>query len=273
MVLDPRIKEFSAGVLSAFVSINVTYPFTKLIYRQILTQSSFQVALWEVRQEGLRYLYRGIGPPIIQRSTELSVMFGVYKTAEMALHPLKLSMYDEKVASSAISGVTESFLCPLERVMLLLIDSKNHSKFKNMGHALFILVRDYGPKELYRGYSAILTRDVFHNTFFFLMRDELSGLVKCHEHKLQENFQNFLVGAGVGLMMTTLFYPIKVVKARMQKRIGGRFVSVPQSVTEIYKDRGRGFRNFYRGIGMNVVRSIVAWGIANTSYEFFKRHL
>lgn len=271
-VQDERAKEFISGLLSAIVSVSVTYPITKLIYRQILEKTTIQVSIANMKKDGLRRLYRGMLFPLLQRSAEISVMFGIYKSAEMALHPLHLRRIDEKTASGAISGFAKSLLTPLERTELLLIDSRHHDRFKNMGQALFIVMRDYGPKEFYRGYTVILTRDIVHNTVFFFARDKLYRMIKSH-HVIRIVFEDFLIGSAMGLFMTTLFYPIKVIKANMQKELGSKFKSVFEVTAEVYYYDGRGIRNFYIGIGLNILRAMIGWGIVNVSYEFIKDKL
>lgn len=271
-VQDERAKEFISGLFSAIVSVSVTYPITKLIYRQILEKATIQVSVSKMKKDGIRRLYRGMLSPLLQRSAEISIMFGIYKSAEMALHPLNLRRFDEKTASSAISGFAKSLLAPLERTELLLIDSRHHDRFKNMGQAVFIIMRDYGPREFYRGYTVILARDIIHNTLFFFAREKIYGMIKSH-NVIRIVFEDFLIGSGMGLFMTTLFYPIKVIKANMQKELGSKFKSVFEVTREVYYYEGRGIRNFYTGIGMNILRAMVGWGIVNVSYEFIKYKL
>lgn len=269
---ESRTKEFISGLLAAMVSISVNYPVTKLIYRQILEKASFKDSVKEMRNEGLIYLFRGLLPPLIQRSSEVSVMFGVYKTAELAIKPLKLSKYKEKTLSSAISGVVQSVLTPFERLQILLINHTYHDRLKNTGHGFVVLIKFYGAKELYRGYSATVIRNVFTNSVFFLLKDEMNNLLR-YQKSMRRGTQNFLVGASVGMMLAILLYPLKVVKTIMQQELGGKFKSIFQVSRDIYKYDKRGIRNFYHGMNLNIVRTMLGWGITNVSYEFIRNNI
>ncbi|XP_050296202.1 mitochondrial nicotinamide adenine dinucleotide transporter SLC25A51-like [Anthonomus grandis grandis] len=222
-----------------------------------------------MKQEGIFYLYRGLLPPLCQRSMEISMMFGVYKTASIALQPLKLSECHEKVACSALAGTAESVLCPFERTMLLLIDSKHHKQFKNTWHAIFRVVKLYGTKELFRGYTSILLRNCCHNICFFMGKDEINRRIRGYEN-VPVAVQNVIVGSSVGVLLACLFFPLKVVKATMQEKLGGRFKTIKETAQEIYQVDRRGLRNFYRGFKLNILRYMLGWGILNLSYEFIR---
>ncbi|KAL1516705.1 hypothetical protein ABEB36_000582 [Hypothenemus hampei] len=175
-----------------------------------------------MKKEGFRQMYRGILPPLFQRSSEISVMFGMYKTAEVRLRPLELSTNEEILASSIISGLAESILTPFERTQLLLMDSKYNDRFRNTGHAVLVQIKHYGLKELYRGFTVISIRNVFHNTCFFASKERMSKFVNEFE-QIGMSTKHFITGATVGLTMTCVFYPLKVIKTIIQKDLGGRF--------------------------------------------------
>ena len=69
--------EFVSGYVAACTSITLLFPVNKLIFRQILDDISFRDALRQLRSEGLHNVYRGMLPPLLQKSTSYSVMFGI----------------------------------------------------------------------------------------------------------------------------------------------------------------------------------------------------
>jgi hypothetical protein len=68
--------EFVSGYVAACTSITLLFPVNKLIFRQILDDVSFRDAFRQLRSEGLHNVYRGMLPPLLQKSTSYSIMFG-----------------------------------------------------------------------------------------------------------------------------------------------------------------------------------------------------
>lgn len=71
-------REFLCGWGSAFINITMTYPLYKTIFRQMLHGVKIGTAFKQLRTEGFVFLYRGMFPPLAQKTLSLSLMFGVY---------------------------------------------------------------------------------------------------------------------------------------------------------------------------------------------------
>lgn len=265
--------EFLAGLGSAFLTITITYPVTKLIYRQILEHSSARGSFKTIRNEGLHVLYRGALLPMLQRGVELSSMFGIYRMMTIPLERFQMNEYLEIVCACSLSGTFESFFMPLERVQMLLVSRDYNHKFQNMLHAVKIIGKDYSLKEFYRGYNIVLFRNISSNSCFFITKEVVHKRVDFSDIALNQNVQHFMFGSALGTLMTLLFYPVKVIKVNLQKQLGGRFRSVKEVMQEIYAINGQGLYNFYRGVIINGGRALFSWGITNSSYEYIKKHI
>jgi len=80
---------------------------------------------------------------------------------------------------------------------------------------------------------------------------------------------DFLSGAILGMCISTLFYPLSVVRTRMQTRAPGtEFLTVIQAFNAVYSERDRKFIRLFHGCLINVLRQFVSWGIINCSYEY-----
>lgn len=80
---------------------------------------------------------------------------------------------------------------------------------------------------------------------------------------------NFLSGAILGMFISTLFYPLSVVRTRMQTRAPGtEFLSIVKAFDAVYSERDRKFTRLFHGCLINVLRQFASWGIINCSYEF-----
>lgn len=82
--------------------------------------------------------------------------------------------------------------------------------------------------------------------------------------------QEFSAGAIIGSVISTIFYPMNVVKVYMQSSCGGPYVNFVGVFIKIYRERGHKLKNIYKGVSINCWRAFFSWGIMNTAYEQIK---
>lgn len=256
-------KEFFCGWAAAIINVSITYPINKIIFRQMLHGVNTTSAYLELKNEGIHYLYRGMLPPMCQKTLSLAIMFGVYEEVRRPLYQSGVNSYIAKISGAMVSGTTEAILMPFERIQTLLSDSFYHEKFRNTFHAFQVVGVRYGLREYYRGLIPILCRNGPSNVGFFIIRDEVHSRMPNFDSKLNRTFAEFICGASIGLFLSTLFYPLNVLKIAMQCRLGGDFESSFHVLRCIYSERG--FRGLYRGVQMNCSRAFISWGVMNTA--------
>ncbi|XP_063546159.1 mitochondrial nicotinamide adenine dinucleotide transporter SLC25A51 [Cydia strobilella] len=266
-------KEFVCGGGAAFCNIIISYPLNKLIFRQMMHGVETTFALNQLQKEGAAYLYRGMLPPLLQRSVSMSLMFGVYNEVLQPQLNYCVNPYVAKTVAGLVAGCVEATLMPFERIQTLLIHPKFHKEFKNTAHATRHIAGRYGIKEFYRGLTPILMRNGPSNAMFFIIRDEVRLLLPPQERVLYKSLQDFLAGATIGAILSTLFYPLNVIKIAMQCELGGPHRTVAFEFRYILRKRGSKFANFYHGAVLNISRAFLSWGIVNASYEVFRRML
>ena len=171
VVCNKDWHEYSAGGLAAFVNILCTFPAYKLMIRQQVTGVGVFTGFRELKKEGIFKLYRGVGPPLIQKSASLSIMFGSYHSVQKNLaerYPEVNSLYI-KLISGLIAGSIESLLTPFERMqtMLSLSEHKDYTRVQNTVHAFLKIKKHYNFKEYYRGFTAILLRNGPSTALYF----------------------------------------------------------------------------------------------------------
>ncbi|KAK9878411.1 hypothetical protein WA026_022052 [Henosepilachna vigintioctopunctata] len=255
---------------AAVINVTCTYPINKMIFRQMLHGVNIYAAFLELKNEGMYFLYRGILPPLCQKTFSMSIMFGVYEEVRKPLINLGMNKYLAKTTAALVSGTTEAVLMPFERVQTLLSDSGYHSHFRNTYHAFKVLGNQYGFREYYRGLTPILLRNGPSNIGFFIIREEFQTHMPRFESKLNQTLAEFFCGASIGLLLSTAFYPLNVVKIAMQSKIGGDFENVWKVLLQIYHERGGTIRGIYKGIHTNCSRAFISWGVMNTAYEHLK---
>ncbi|XP_073508001.1 mitochondrial nicotinamide adenine dinucleotide transporter SLC25A51 [Phyllobates terribilis] len=260
-------KHYVCGYCAAFTNIAVTFPIQKVLFRQQLYGLRIRDAIRQLEKDGIRNLYRGILPPLLQKTTTLALMFGLYEDFSSLLlrHNNAPELVTRSVAA-VLAGTTEAFLTPFERVQTLLQDYKHHDRFTNTFQA-FKVLRPYGIGEYYRGLVPILVRNGPSNAIFFSLRTPIKQCLPEAKTSSAHVLNDFICGGLLGAMLGILFFPINVVKARMQSQIGGEFTSFGKVFMTIWTERDRKLTHLFRGALLNSNRSVLSWGIINATYE------
>lgn len=262
--------EYLCGWGAAFVNICVTFPINKVMFRQQLYGVRAPRAINQLRKEGLRNLYRGLTPPLLQKTTSMSLMFGLYHEFQRGIehHFPTLWMPANKATAAMLSGCVESILTPFERVQILMQDKHYQHRFVNTFHAFKDLRKNYGISEFYRGQSAILLRNGPSNVLFFLGRDYLQMAYPDLETQSQKYLLDFISGAFLGAFISTVFYPVNVVKVRMQSSLSRPYCKFIPTAKKILEERNYSIKKLFRGVHMNYTRAFVSWGVVNATYEY-----
>ncbi|XP_014393275.1 PREDICTED: solute carrier family 25 member 51 [Myotis brandtii] len=262
------IKHYLCGCGAAFSTVAITFPIQKVLFRQQLYGIKIKDAVLQLRRDGFQNLYRGSLPPLMQKTTSLALMFGLYGDLS---YFLRKHIHSPDVATRSmaalLAGATEAVFTPLERVQTLLQDHKHHDKFTNTYQA-FKALKCHGIGEYYRGLIPVLFRNGFSNVLFFGLRGPIKEHLPTATTYSTHLVNDFICGGLLGAMLGILSFPINVVKARMQSQIGGEFQSFPKVFKIIWLERDRKLTNLFRGAHLNYHRSLISWGIINATYEF-----
>ncbi|KAL4218031.1 hypothetical protein ACF0H5_022769 [Mactra antiquata] len=262
--------EFVCGWGAAFVNISVTFPINKVMFRQQLYGVRTLKAIGQLRKEGLSHIYRGLMPPLLQKTTSMSLMFGLYYEFERDLNSLFPQVWTpvNKSVAAMSAGTVEAILTPFERIQVLMQDRNYHKHYSNTLHAFREIRTNYGIKEFYRGQTAILMRNGPSNVLFFLGRDYLQEIYPPMEMQYEKVLLDFISGACLGAFLSSLFYPVNVVKVRMQSTVGGDFLKFWPTFKVIMEERNYSIKKLFRGLPVNYSRAFISWGIVNATYEF-----
>lgn len=230
-------------------------------------------ALKQLRNEGISFLYRGMLPPLLQKSLSMSVMFGVYNEVRRPLSDLQVNTYVARTIAGVAAGSMEAIFTPFERIQTLLADSSYHNRLRNTFDAFKVIGLQHGLREYYRGVHVIILRNGPANACFFILREEAQCLMPIGGPEIIRTISQFICGASIGASVSCLFYPLNVAKVALQSKIGSSYESLFTVLPKIYRERGSKLRYVYRGVQVNCTRSFVSWGIMNVAYEHIKRLL
>jgi hypothetical protein len=267
--------EFMSGYFAACTSIILLFPLNKIIFRQQIDGTSFKEALIQLKSEGISKSYRGMLPPLLQKSASYSIMFGsqneyyliLKKWSENNWTITKNTNLMLNGLAGGLAGLTEATLTPFERVQAVLQVEKFYRSYTNTWHVFQQISANYGYRELFRGYSAICMRNSLSNVVFFTSRKPLKSLFPTTDNTLKNGFYDFASGGLLGASISTFFYPLNVIKSHMQIRIGGKYIGILEAFNMIHESRDRRFLNFFKGVHSNFLRAVFAWGITNSMYE------
>ncbi|KPP77968.1 solute carrier family 25 member 51-like [Scleropages formosus] len=263
-----RKEHYICGSCAAFTNILVTFPIQKVLFRQQLHGIRAGEALRQLQRDGLHNLYRGLLPPLLQKTTTVALMFGLYEDLSRLLQ--RHAEWPELLtrnAAAVLAGTAEAVFTPFERVQTLLQDHRHHSRFNNTFHTFRTLAGDYGVRECYRGLVPILLRNGPSNALFFGLRGPIKEQLPEAQTHAAHLVNDFICGGLLGAMLGILFFPLNVLKTRMQSQVGGPFLPSRQVFFTILKERDGKVMHLYRGAHLNYHRSILSWGIINATYE------
>lgn len=138
----------------------------------------------------------------------------------------------------------------------------------------FFRLRRYGIGEYYRGLSSVLIRNGPATFLYLGFKDTLKERLVPDDGLLlgqmssglrKEALRNFLAGATMGLFISTLFYPLNVLRIQMQTaEVGSKRISIYAAGKALYEERGGKMRLMMAGMGVSVTRSFVFWGFWST---------
>uniref|UniRef100_A0A2K5YPH6 Solute carrier family 25 member 51 n=1 Tax=Mandrillus leucophaeus TaxID=9568 RepID=A0A2K5YPH6_MANLE len=163
-----EMKHYLCGCCAAFNNFTIAFPIQNVLLQQQLYSIKTRDVKLHLRRDGFRNLYRGILPPLMQKTTTLALMFGLYEDLSCLLHKhVSAPEFCTRGVAAVLSGTTEATFTPLERVQTLLQDHKlHHDKFTNIYQA-FKALKCLVP---------ILFRNGLSNVLFF----GLQGPIKEH---------------------------------------------------------------------------------------------
>ncbi|KTG00161.1 hypothetical protein cypCar_00022855 [Cyprinus carpio] len=268
-------KHYLCGSVAAFANIVITFPIHKALFRQQLFGVQTREAVRQLQRDGLRTLYRGILPPLLQKSSTIAIMFGLYEdfSRMLRLHAPQAPVLLTDSIAAVLAGTAEAVLTPFERVQTLLQDPRQHGNFQNTEHIFRVLLQQHGIRELYRGLVPILLRNGPSNVFFFGLRGPMKELLPEAETKAGHLVNDFVCGAILGAGLGVVFYPLNVVKSHAQVQIGGEFQSCRVILANILRERDGKVSRLFRGVHLNFQRSVFSWGIINATYELLLKML
>ncbi|DBA03345.1 TPA: hypothetical protein N0F65_004622 [Lagenidium giganteum] len=282
------LRETLSGVVGAFCCVYAGLPFevvkVRLQTQQEGAKKSYTGVAHAFRriaiEEGVTALWKGAVPALSSSIIENSVLFsvnGIARRSVLALHAgrkvhtdaeYEFSTLDEALMGS-VSGVfsataitpAEVIKCKLQFQRGRLGQGEYHGPFDCVRK----VVRNEGLSGLFRGWSALLLRDVPFNFFFFGAYEAYTSAFAQVLNKPSKDDLNPLwiltAGGLAGATGWSIVFPADVLKSYMQTASMGeasKTLTLRAAARMAYAQGG--LRGFYRGWSAAVLRSFPANG-------------
>ncbi|XP_019090237.1 PREDICTED: mitochondrial adenine nucleotide transporter ADNT1-like [Camelina sativa] len=254
------------------------------------------------RTEGLRGLFKGNGTNCARIVPNSAVKFFSYEQASKGI----LYMYRQQTgnenaqltpvlrlgagATAGIIAMSATYPMDMVRGRLTVQTANSPYQYRGITHALSTVLREEGPRALYRGWLPSVIGVVPYVGLNFAVYESLKDwLVKDNPFGLVENNELTIVtrltcGAIAGTVGQTIAYPLDVIRRRMQM-VGWKDASSVVTgegrskasleytgMVDAFRKtvRHEGFGALYKGLVPNSVKVVPSIAIAFVTYEMVK---
>ncbi|PLW22066.1 hypothetical protein PCASD_10783 [Puccinia coronata f. sp. avenae] len=283
-----------AGGTAGFAEACACHPLDTIKVRMQLSRSKqgrgrgfIKTGIMIAQKESFLGLYKGLGAVVSGIVPKMSIRFASFETYKGWL----ANKESGKVSSSAIflsglgAGVTEAvaIVCPME-VVKIRLQAQMHSmsdpldipKYRNAGHALYLILKEEGPATLYRGVALTALRQATNQAANFTAYTELKALCQRLQPEIQGNelpsYQTLVLGLISGAVGPFTNAPIDTIKTRIQKSTATlgetAWTRLRVVASEMFVQEGP--KAFYKGITPRVMRVAPGQAVVFTVYEKVK---
>ncbi|KAG7283138.1 hypothetical protein CRUP_033084 [Coryphaenoides rupestris] len=261
----------TSSLLSTLPTIAV-FPVYKTVFRQQLHNTSVRQAVAQLKREGALKLYRGVTPPLLMRTLNGTLLFGLQDTL---LHQLSSSSSSAKVvplsALPAVAGFAAGLVealvfTPFERVQNMLQNGHNDRTLPTLRSILVRLGSERLALGYYRALLPIAARNALGSCLYFGVKGPLCALAEGQG--LPATAASFLSGTLTSMAISLPLYPLSVLVANMQAGAGGQETGTVRSCWRVlWASRGRSVALLYRGGSLVILRSCITWGVTTAIYD------
>lgn len=258
----------TSSLLSTLPTL-IVFPVYKTVFRQQIHNTSVHKAVAQLYREGPVKLYRGVAPPLVMRTLNGTLLFGLQDTLLRQL-PLQSQNVISAKALPALAGfgagVVEAVVfTPFERVQNVLQNSQNDSRLPSFKSILLRLKAEGIALGYYRAFLPIAARNAFGSSLYFGLKGPVC--VAVAEQGVSPMASSFISGTVISVAVSLTLYPLSVLVANMQSQVGGDVKGVIACWALLWKTRNRSLALLYRGGSMVILRSCITWGLTTAIYD------
>ncbi|GLT90794.1 hypothetical protein SLE2022_087120 [Rubroshorea leprosula] len=303
------VKSLIAGGVAGGVSRTAVAPLERLkILLQVQNPHSIKYSgtiqglkyIW--RTEGFRGMFKGNGTNCVRIIPNSAVKFFSYEEASKGilwLYRKQTGNEDAQLtpllrlgagACAGIIAMSATYPMDMVRGRLTVQTDKSPRQYRGIFHALSTVLKEEGPRALYKGWLPSVIGVVPYVGLNFAVYESLKDwLIKSKPYGLVEDSQlsvttKLACGAAAGTVGQTVAYPLDVIRRRMQMVGWKDAASVVTGYGKIKAPieyagmvdafrktvRHEGFGALYKGLVPNSVKVVPSIAIAFVTYELAK---
>ncbi|CAG6021151.1 unnamed protein product [Menidia menidia] len=270
--------EFIAGSISGALGLAVGHPFDTIKVRlqaRSLYKGIFHCVRKTYSHEGVRGFFKGMAFPVMTTGIVNSVVFGSYSNALDYLTGSQRGHTGQCTPASAgqvftagcFSGLVQVLVCaPIDLVKVRLQGQTSAGRYRGPLHCMRVILREEGPRGLFRGGVALALRDIPCYGLYFLPY-EVTRKALAETDQQPGTFAILMAGGVAGVVTWAFATPMDVVKARLQMSGAGgrRYSGVLHCMSVSLREEGP--RVFFKGLLLNSLRAFPVNAITFLSYE------
>lgn len=255
------------GGTSTLLPTFIVFPIYKTVFRQQIHNTPVHQAVQQLCREGSRRLYRGVVPPLLMRTVNGTLLFGLHDTL---LHLLLSQKVTFTASLPALAGfgaglVEAALLTPLERIQNVLQNSKNDQQLPTTRSVLDKLKELRLNSGYYRAFVPIALRNAVGSALYFGLKGPLRDAVK--DQGLSPMLSSFVSGTMTSMTVSLTLYPVSVLVANMQAQVEKDAKGVAASWRKLWQTRQQSVILLYRG-GSLVILRCITWGLITVMYDW-----
>ncbi|KAG6662448.1 hypothetical protein I3843_03G225800 [Carya illinoinensis] len=278
---NPSMRRVASGAIAGAVSRTVVAPLETI--RTHLMIGSLGHSTTEVFQnimetDGWKGLFKGNLVNIIRVAPSKAIELFAFDTVKKHLTPKPGIEPKSPIPASLIAGAFAGVSSTLATYPLELLKTRitvQGGVYKNLLDALFKIVKEEGPAELYRGLTpSVIGVIPYAATNYFAYDTLRKAYKKAFKKEEIGSIMTLLIGSAAGAFSSTATFPLEVARKHMQAAgaISGRqYQSMLHALLSILEHEG--LPGLYRGLGPSCMKLVPASGISFMCYEACKRVL
>ncbi|KAI7901094.1 mitochondrial carrier domain-containing protein [Cokeromyces recurvatus] len=282
--LKHSIAGAGAGIVSSIVTCpldvaktrlqnqSVALPGEKLYKGTIGTLSR----IWQ--EEGIRGLYRGLGPTILGYLPTWAIYFTAYDYCKNHWADRLVGHNKEwllHISSAMSAGAASTILTnPLWVIKTRLMTQSEWTayRYKNTLHAFITIAEVEGFRGFYKGLGPSLF-GISHVAVQFPLYEKLK-IVFNVDHHVSSGSSAILLASSLSKMAASLAtYPHEVIRTRLQNQTKKpyKYKGILHAIRVMSKEEG--IRGFYKGLSTNLVRTVPSSAMTILTYEMIVKKL